>query len=121
MRDYLNDPPKVRLRDASDGLPLPLMKRQPEYRFNLEQHTKEAIERKYQCEAKMQEAMTGTVPKIGVVTLFKFDLKDAARTIVYAWNEPREQAWAPPKTMIFSETEMTSGVAGIEFLALPPS
>jgi hypothetical protein len=93
-----------------------MKKRAQEYRFNLEVHTREAIERKFQCPATMETALTG--PETGQRTIFKFELHDPAKTIVYAWNEPREYDWAPPKViMVPANAEVTSEIAALEFQA----
>lgn len=89
-------------------------KRQPEYRFDLELHTRETVERKFQCSARLETALTDE--ETGGRTVMKFALTDAAKTIVYAWGEPREQDWAPPKVIIVpASAEVNSEAAAIEF------
>jgi hypothetical protein len=65
-----------------------MKKRQPEYRFDPEQHAKEEVARRFQCAANTETALTG--PQTGQRTVFLFELADEARTKVYAWNEKRE-------------------------------
>ena len=88
-------------------------KRQPEYRFDPEQHVREAIERKFGCSARLDTALTA--PETRGHTVMLFDLDNPERTKVYGWVQPRkEHPWIPTVIIVPASAEVSSEAAAVE-------
>jgi len=88
-------------------------KRQPEYRFDPEQHVKEAVERKFGCSARLETALTSPETRGHTVMLFQLDNPDRAK--VYGWVQPREEhPWIPTVVIVPASAEVSSEAAAVE-------
>ena len=88
-------------------------KRQPEYRFDPEQHAREAVERRFGCAARLETALTAPETRGHTVMLFQLDMSDRAR--VYAWVQSREEhPWIPTVVIVPVSAEVSSEAAAVE-------
>lgn len=88
-------------------------KRQPEYRFDLEQKVREAVERKFSCSAKLETALTA--PETHGQTVMLFQLDNHERAKVYGWIQPMELHPSIPTVVIVpASAEVSSEAAAVK-------
>src|ERR1043166_4000929 len=88
-------------------------KRPPEYRFDPEQHVREAVERKFACSARLETALTAPETLGRTVMLFQLDNSDQAK--VYAWVQLREEhSWIPTVVIVPASAEVSSEAAAVQ-------
>jgi hypothetical protein len=91
-----------------------MKKSQPEYRFDTEQHVREAVERKFKCSARLETALTSHETRDYTVMLFQLDNPDQKK--VYAWVQPREEHPSIPTVKIVPVSdEVSSEAAAVDF------
>jgi hypothetical protein len=87
--------------------------RQPEYRFDPEQHVREAVERKFGCSARLETMRSGPETRGHTVMLFELDNPDQGK--VYGWVQPREEhPWIPTVVIVPASADVSSEAAAVE-------
>jgi len=95
-------------------------KRQPEYRFDPEQHVREAVEREFGCSARLETALTASETRGHTVMLFP--LNNPERAKVYGWVQAREQhPWIPTVVIVPASAEIVSEAAAVESQSKTPN